>query len=112
MAGTPENVKKGWAMIKECLTMDEPEKAEKFIGCEHTVERVKRGNAVVTQVSYKMKDFLNACVDRYLELAKKPRESLRKVGTPFLPDEDLCSWRCQVLCLKVGAVWAGYTSFF
>ena len=35
-------------------------------------------------IEYDMAEFLQSCVDRYLELANKPAASLRSVATPFL----------------------------
>ena len=37
----------------------------------------------VTRITYDMKDFLHSCVDRYCELAKVDRSSLKSVSTPF-----------------------------
>ena len=37
----------------------------------------------VTRVTYDMKDFLDSCVDRYCELAKVDRKSLKPAMTPF-----------------------------
>ena len=37
----------------------------------------------VTRVMYDMKDFLDSCVDRYCELAKVDRKTLKPAATPF-----------------------------
>ena len=37
----------------------------------------------VTRVTYDMKDFLDSCVDRYCELAKVDRKTLKQAATPF-----------------------------
>ena len=37
----------------------------------------------VTRVTYDMKDFLDSCVDRYCELAKVDRKTLKPAATPF-----------------------------
>ena len=37
----------------------------------------------VTRVTYDMRDFLESCVDRYCELAKVERKSLKPAATPF-----------------------------
>ena len=40
-------------------------------------------------IAYCMKDFLSQCVDRYCELAKVKRETLKKADTPFLDEPKL-----------------------
>ena len=49
----------------------------------------------VKAIIYDVSTFLESCVVKYCELAKLPKESLRKVATPFLeesktrrPDDD------------------------
>ena len=37
----------------------------------------------VTRITYDMRDFLDSCVDRYCELAKVDRKSLKPAATPF-----------------------------
>ena len=37
----------------------------------------------VTRVTYDMKDFLDSCVERYCELAKVDRKTLKPAATPF-----------------------------
>ena len=37
----------------------------------------------VTRVTYDMRDFLESCVDRYCELAKVERKTLKPAATPF-----------------------------
>ena len=40
-------------------------------------------------IAYCMKDFLSQCVDRYCELAKIKRETLKKADTPFRDEPKL-----------------------
>ena len=84
--------------------MDEPTKADKFLGCQHTItemmvqdgsspykaggnsQRADSFNKKVRVMTYDMSDFLSSCVDRYCELAKTTRDKLKKVATPFLDE--------------------------
>ena len=38
------------------------------------------------RIEYDMESFLSSCVDKYCELAKIKRESLKKVNTPFIDE--------------------------
>ena len=37
LAGPKANLAAGWKLIRERIKMDEPTKADKFLGCQHTI---------------------------------------------------------------------------
>ena len=85
MSGPKSILSHAWAELKKGIRMDEPTSLGKYLGCDHvvSVKWHKDLSAYVTVLEYDMSSFLRSCVDRYLELAQCPVESLRKVATPF-----------------------------
>ena len=89
MAGPAGNLARGWQIIRARINMDEPSPVGRVLGCEHTVSRRSpRSGKQVQVMEYNMQPFLEDCVGKYLDLAKKPASSLRKVPTPFLEDNE------------------------
>ena len=105
LAGPAKNLKEGWALIRSKITAEEPTAASgtKFLGAMHTsYDRIiKDGTNPITGIckcddekstkevkirvmEYEMKDFMTACVDKYLELTKTNRSELKRASTPFL----------------------------
>ena len=80
----------GWKLIRQGLTMEEPEKLGVFLGCNHVREEVKLADGrTATQMRYEMESFMRSCVELYKELA--PSSRLRTVDTPFLPEDQALS---------------------
>ena len=105
LAGPTKNLKEGWTLIRSKITTDEPTAASgtRFLGAVHTsyTATIKDGTNPITGIcktcaenkdktvevrvmEYEMKDFLIACVDKYLELTKTKRSELKDASTPFL----------------------------
>jgi len=119
MAGPVENLRKGWAMIRKHITLDDPIASATFLGCEHADVPVDEtsdfwrtmfknmqehvlpdsagGNARTTSVpspplvgkEWRMQGFVGQCIDRYCELTKTKPESIRLADTPGLDDSQL-----------------------
>ena len=94
MAGPTENLPKAWALIRSSsgskpgIKTDEPQKASKYLGCEHKVESVAKNGVKVQKMTYDMSDFFKSCVEAYLKLAGGDALPLRAATTPFLEDSD------------------------
>ncbi|CAE7657286.1 unnamed protein product [Symbiodinium sp. CCMP2592] len=59
-------------------------KQSKFVTLSQDVkEKPGAMTKPVTRITYDMKDFLDSCVDRYCELAKVERKTLKPAATPF-----------------------------
>jgi hypothetical protein len=105
MSGPVDLVEKGWRLLRTALVIEDPSPAGKFLGCtnvEYTLEVPEPFNCLaltgeggtenaptgktvtVKMVKYDQKDFLEQCVNRYLELAQKDAPSLRYAETPFI----------------------------
>ena len=104
MAGPATVLPKLWKAIRDNIKLSDPETNGKFLGCECTVfehefpaggdpwrdfQRTPGMKIVKANcMEYNMESFLSSCVDKYCELAKVKRESLKKVCTPFI-DESM-----------------------
>ena len=90
MAGPAGSLSEGWKLIRQGLTMEEPEKLGVFLGCNHVRQEVKLADGrTAVQMRYEMESFMRSCVELYKELA--PSSRLRTVDTPFLPEERALS---------------------
>ncbi|CAE7198859.1 unnamed protein product [Symbiodinium sp. CCMP2592] len=59
-------------------------KQSKFVTLSQDVkEKPGAMTKPVTRITYDMKDFLDSCIDRYCELAKVERKTLKPAATPF-----------------------------
>jgi hypothetical protein len=91
MSGPKDEVPKCWQDLRsgpDALDMADPAPVDRFLGCKHVVSTLPDGSRKMT---YDMSEFMQSCVDRYLELA--PKAKLKTVETPFLdetsfPDAD------------------------
>ena len=114
LVGRAENLPKGWALMeKSGLVLDPPDPLGDYLGCgqfpieitpaeqlrrlEHAhpllegsvdLSAVKTAQPV-RAIRYNMFGFFQQCVDVYVELAKVPVESLKKVTTPSIDDHNL-----------------------
>ena len=87
MAGPSGNLARGWKLIRDGVTTDEPAPMSHFLGCtsiEGTTVMADTGLTVRT-LTYDMESFLVSCVDLYKELAG-PAWKLRRAGTPFIDE--------------------------
>ena len=92
MSGPTEGLKACWAMLQKEITMDTPTRVdstgEVFLGCRHKVSNIVLADGTPARtVEYDMKGLFSQCVDMYCELSRLDRASLRKAGTPFLPED-------------------------
>ena len=91
-AGPVDAVKKTWQDLKD-IDMDPPTPADRFLGCNHrkVMRKDKDGNEYA-EMHYDMRDFMQSCCDRYLELANgagAKMAALKKASTPFLQEDNL-----------------------
>ena len=83
ISGPTCNLKRGWALLMEGLTIETPTPVGVYLGCGHEVGTIKTVGGVIAQtVTYNMEDFLASCVERYVELAG-PLKSPLKYCYPF-----------------------------
>ena len=67
MAAPKDNIPKGWALIRQGVTMGDPEDVAHYLGCTHEIyDRVNPvTGAPVREMQYNCQEFLEACVQRY-----------------------------------------------
>jgi hypothetical protein len=88
LAGPTSNLKTGWNLLRQGLTI-EPEKNQAlFLGCIHEVGKFKLpGGKLATFLIYNMESSMHSCVQKYVELAGG-NVRLKKVPTPFLTEDS------------------------
>ena len=64
----------GWNLIKKGLGIDPPqeinEKGATYLGCRQKRETIKLPSGrLATSMTYDMEEFLDSCVQKYIELA-------------------------------------------
>ena len=71
LAGPTANLKTGWNLLWQGLTI-EPEKNQAlFLGCIQEVGTFKLpGGKLATSLTYNMESFMDSCVQKYVELAR------------------------------------------
>ena len=105
MSGPKTSVAKAWEKLRKGLIIEDPTPAGKFLGCTNVLtthmvqepfnclsltgeggpENAPTGKMVkINMVKYDQKDFLQQCVNRYIELAGKDAPPLSKADTPFI----------------------------
>ena len=115
MAGAIQNLKKAWDAIRKTgINIDDPTLFAHYLGCsQHTTkisatEVAKRLANIsdllpeqpspqqtdttspgIKSIVYDMEGFIHQCVDRYCELAKVDKSSLKSVPTPNLDDHQI-----------------------
>ena len=87
MAGPSANFSKAWELIRQSIKTDEPHAVTKCLGCEHIIRATHVGGVSVNEIEYNMRPFFEQCVDSYLELTKKFKDTLKPAKTPFLDDK-------------------------
>jgi hypothetical protein len=88
LAGPTANLKTGWNLLRQGLTI-EPEKNQAlFLGCIHEVGTFTLpGGKVATSLTYNMESFMDSCVQKYVELVGG-NVRLKSVPTPFLTEDS------------------------
>ncbi len=111
MSGRANALAEGWKLIRQKIRMEDPTPVGKYLGCDHKIfhgtmpaggtprfepkadetpqpKNSKAGGArvPVTLMEYDMKSFLVSCVDKYVELGKINKNTLKAVDTPFLEE--------------------------
>ena len=77
-----------WEAISQKIRMSEPEGPGMYLGCKQVLGEVTLGDGTRARtMTYDMSSFLSQCVDSYVELAGVDKTTLRRVGTPFLPED-------------------------
>ncbi|MCP4209475.1 MAG: hypothetical protein GY767_20865, partial [Shimia sp.] len=97
-SGPTGNLAKAWALIKDDLEIEIPDKPGLYLGCmnEKWTTTNASGNSV-NVVTYNMKPFMESCVTRYLDLCEERdgvRPQLRKAMTPYLHSDHRKSPSC------------------
>ncbi len=111
MAGPKQNMKLGWSLLRKGLPIGKETPVGLFLGCRHILDEVVMpDNRIVRSITYDMSDFLQSCVDVYLSLAEEGTR-LRKVGTPFLPEDQSESEAGAPVCdgPVVECTWCAHT---
>ena len=104
LAGPVENIEKGWSLLSKGIKIGTPEivdeKGVTYLGCKQRVfkSRDKSGNYRAT-MEYDMKEFVQSCIDRYVEMAGIGSEP-KHYSTPMLPESasesggviGICPW--------------------
>ena len=70
------------AEIRKNIKMDEPSDLQKYLGCVHHVTQKMVEGETITNATFDMKNYFQAAIDQFLELAT---EKLNEVNTPFAP---------------------------
>jgi hypothetical protein len=85
-AGPTAAVHKVWDMIRQGIRIGKTEPAGLYLGCKHVITTQINPDTgkSVRVMEYDMEEFMQSCVDRYVELSGK--STLRKVATPFIDD--------------------------
>ena len=102
MAGPTQYLTQLWNDIKTSIQLGDVETSGKFLGCECKLftrvfpaggdpwrDYTPKSNEKLINancIEYDMESFLSSCVEKYCELAKMKRESLKKVNTPFIDE--------------------------
>ena len=114
LVGRAENLETGWKLMESSgLVLDPPDPLGDYLGCgqfpikldaKEALRRLEHAHPLlegtvslsaltvgkpVRAIRYNMFGFFQQCVDVYLELAKVPVESLKKVVTPSIDDHML-----------------------
>ena len=115
MAGAIQNIKKAWeAVRKSGIQIDEPTPFAHYLGCNQHATNMSKTQAEarlnnisdllpdkasrpstekiqhdIKSIVYDMQGFIHQCVDRYCELAKVDKDSLKAVPTPCLDDHQI-----------------------
>merc|ERR1712015_145038 len=98
LAGPKIHHEEAWADIGKRITMSTPEGPGLYLGCKQIVGVVRCADGTEARtMTYDMSGFFDQCVETYLQLAGLERHQLRRVSTPFLPEEQRTSpARCVV----------------
>ena len=89
MGGPKKQCEWLWSEIRKKLDLEEPHPLDRCLGCHHNESTAKiEDGSVVRVLSYDMREFVKACVDRYIEVAGGNTGALRVVATPFLSEPD------------------------
>ena len=91
LAGPAKSIKQGWALLRKGLSIEAEhrvdEKGVTYLGCRLERGTIKLPNGrLATTMTYNMEDFLDSCVDKYVELAG-PGTTVKPCPTPFLQDD-------------------------
>ena len=92
VAGPIKAVEQTWK-DRQDVDMDPPTEADRFLGCNHKkVTRKDENGNEISEMHYDMRDFMQSCCERYLELASKPgakKAALKAASTPFLQEGNI-----------------------
>lgn len=77
-----EAMAKGWKLIQQGITMDDPTPVGKCIVCKHVVSDHVFDGHQVNVMEYGVCDFMNQCVTAYKDSCRKPNTYMRIVDTP------------------------------
>ena len=87
LAGSTENISKGWSMLRTKLRIEPETDLGLYLGCMLTRGESKlHDGTVVNTVSYNMEGLLKLSVDKYLDIVGHDTK-MKAVNTPSLPEE-------------------------
>ena len=104
ISGPSENIEKGWELLRQGIKIGEPEKIDEkgttYLGCkQRRVISRDKGGKYKAVMEYDMKDFVQSCIDRYVEMAEvgtEPRHyttpMLSESNTPMTGNNEKCPW--------------------
>ncbi len=88
LSGPAENLKKGWALLRKTLIIDDETGHGQYLGCGHEAGQFTMPDGgVANSVMYNMENFWDSCVQRYKDLAG-PNVRIKEVPTPFLVEDS------------------------
>ena len=91
LAGPSANLKNGWHLIGQGLSVEDPQaidaKGATYLGCRQRRTSITLPSGrVATAMTYDMEEFLDTCVQKYVELAG-PGTTVKHCTTPFLQED-------------------------
>ena len=66
LAGPENNLARGWKLIRERLTLEEPTEANLYLGYFHETRKIALDNGKTARaIIYNMEDYFHSAVDKY-----------------------------------------------
>ncbi len=88
LSGPKGNLAQGRKLLREDITIEEPQAIGLFLGCTHEMGTFKLPSGkLATSMTYNMQGFFEQCCETYSELAGG-NVRFKKVSTPFLVEDS------------------------
>ena len=102
LAGPSQNMNKGWELLTEGIKIGKPEVIDangtSYLGCiQRRFAGVDSTGRSINTMEYDMKEFVQSCIDRYVEMTEIGSEP-RHYATPMLPEsmvhQEITNFTC------------------